>query len=74
MFASRHPVNVPTACAVFPQELLYFPSIVLEGAYTNLVSVSELSSGGHFGAFEEPAILADDIWKFTKTVRQKRKA
>lgn len=34
----------------------------------NLTSYTEMKSGGHFAAFEEPKLLVDDIIKFAKTI------
>ncbi|XP_014484117.1 PREDICTED: uncharacterized protein LOC106749308 [Dinoponera quadriceps] len=58
------PVNVPTACAVFPYELLYTPESLLRDKYTNLIQFNHLPRGGHFAAFEEPALLANDVYEF----------
>ncbi|CAH1396960.1 unnamed protein product [Nezara viridula] len=60
--------TVPTACAWFKNELLYYPKFVLEASYKNLVQVSHFPKGGHFSGYEEPKLVADDIWKFVKTL------
>lgn len=67
------PVNVPAACAIFPYEILYQPESLLREKYTNLIQLTHLPRGGHFAALEEPALLADDIFKFVSTVEDKRK-
>lgn len=70
---SRLPVNVPTACAAFPHEIMYQPESFFREKLTNLVQFSHLPRGGHFAAFEEPALLADDIFKFVTTVEDNKK-
>lgn len=62
------PVTVPTGYARFHNELATLPVSVLKLKYKNLVQVSDFPTGGHFAAFEEPKLLADDVWKFVNTV------
>jgi len=62
-------VEVPTACALFPEELLpWAPRSYVERIY-NVAQWSEFPSGGHFAAMEEPEMLAEDIRKFARTLR-----
>jgi len=35
---------------------------LLNRKYEKLVRVTEMKVGGHFAAFEQPRLLADDIW------------
>lgn len=35
---------------------------LLKRNFVNLVSATEMKDGGHFAAFEQPKLLADDIW------------
>jgi len=53
-------VTVPTSFARFPVEISYPPREWLERFY-NLVRYTEMPSGGHFAAAEEPQLLAEDI-------------
>lgn len=69
----RHMNTVPSACAWFKYELLYNPKFVLEASYQNLVQISHFPKGGHFSSYEEPKLVADDLWKFVKTVRTTNK-
>ncbi|XP_012218175.1 juvenile hormone epoxide hydrolase 1 [Linepithema humile] len=66
-------INVPMACAVFPHELFYQPESLLHDKYTNLIQFNHLSRGGHFAAFEEPALLADDVFEFVSKVEDIKK-
>lgn len=58
-------LSVPTAFAAFPNELLYGgqPRELLETA-VNLTRYTEMMRGGHFAAFEEPKLLARDVFEF----------
>ncbi|KAJ8877465.1 hypothetical protein PR048_021920 [Dryococelus australis] len=67
------PLEVPTACAIFPHEIIYQPETMLRDRYKNLVQVNHLPRGGHFAAFEEPKLLADDVWSAVKIMLQKEK-
>jgi len=60
-------------CAMFPHELAYQPESLLHDRYTNLIHFNHLPRGGHFAAFEEPALLADDIFEFVSKVEDIKK-
>ncbi|MFM7735499.1 MAG: epoxide hydrolase family protein, partial [Alphaproteobacteria bacterium] len=49
-------IEVPTACADFPKEIIWSPRKWLEGRY-NIVRWTEMPKGGHFAAFEQPQLL-----------------
>lgn len=53
-------VEVPTAFAAFPREILSPPRAWVERAY-NVVRWTEMPRGGHFAALEQPGLLAGDI-------------
>jgi pimeloyl-ACP methyl ester carboxylesterase len=55
--------QAPTAVALFPKELSRPPRRWAERVY-NLKRFTEMRSGGHFAAMEEPAALAADIRVF----------
>lgn len=57
-----------TACAVFPNEILILPESLLKQKYPNIIQYNIISRGGHFAAFEEPRLLADDIFSFVKKI------
>lgn len=57
-------VQVPSGYAAFPNEIFTIPENFIRHGFTNLVSYSDMERGGHFGAFEEPLLLAKDVWKF----------
>ncbi len=62
-------VEVPTACALFPKELLSWPPRSYVERVYNVTQWTEMPRGGHFAAMEEPELLIEDIRKFARTVR-----
>lgn len=60
----RAKVNVPAACAMFPHEIPITLALkkFMNQKYANLISANEMKDGGHFAAFEQPKLLAEDIW------------
>jgi pimeloyl-ACP methyl ester carboxylesterase len=61
-------IEVPTAMAVFPKELSHPPREWGERSF-NLQRWTEMPSGGHFAALEEPDLLAEDIRAFFRPLR-----
>lgn len=57
------PTVVPTVCAAYPYDLVYTPEAILRNKFTNLLYLSHMPRGGHFAAFEEPQLFAQDLWK-----------
>ena len=56
-------LEAPTAMAVFPMDLLLVPRTVF-AEQANLKRWTVMPRGGHFGAAEQPDLLADDIRAF----------
>ena len=73
---ARHPwdmkqgerISVPAAMAVFPGEISLPPREWGERSY-NVQRWTEMPSGGHFAALEEPEKLAEDIRAFFRPLR-----
>jgi pimeloyl-ACP methyl ester carboxylesterase len=61
-------IEVPTAYASFPREILHPPRAWAERAY-NIRRWTIMPAGGHFAALEEPAALAEDIRAFFRDLR-----
>lgn len=57
-------VNVPTGCAIFPEEMLNVPRRWAESIYSNIRRWTEMPYGGHFAALEAPDLLVEDIREF----------
>jgi pimeloyl-ACP methyl ester carboxylesterase len=56
-------VEVPTAVAIFPKDLVSAPREFAERGF-DLRRWTEMPRGGHFAAWEEPDLLADDLTAF----------
>jgi len=75
-YESRHPttpsvpgrIEVPTACADFPKEIIWAPRRWLEARY-NVTRWTAMPKGGHFAALEQPQLLVDDVRAFFRTLR-----
>ncbi|KAI1886361.1 hypothetical protein AGOR_G00213230 [Albula goreensis] len=65
---SRTGVFVPTGLAAFPNELMHCPLPWARYKYKNIRSYSYMPRGGHFAAFEEPELLANDFKQFVRRV------
>ncbi|KAK4877711.1 hypothetical protein RN001_010217 [Aquatica leii] len=67
------PVQVPTACVRFENDLAYFSETILEGTFKKLVQINDVQNAGHFAAFEEPELMANDIWSAVDQFRRVHK-
>jgi pimeloyl-ACP methyl ester carboxylesterase len=63
-------VEVPTACALFPKEMLAWPPRSYVDRIYNVHRWTEMPRGGHFGALEEPQLIVDDVRAFSNSLRQ----
>jgi pimeloyl-ACP methyl ester carboxylesterase len=62
-------VEVPTACALFPAELLAWPPRSYAERIYNIKQWTKMPQGGHFAAMEQPKLLINDIRTFARTLR-----
>ena len=62
-------VEVPTAVALFPKEMLSWPPRSYVERVYHIARWTEMPRGGHFAALEEPELLVDDIRAFARTLR-----
>jgi pimeloyl-ACP methyl ester carboxylesterase len=62
-------VNVPTAYAAFPKEIVRPPRSVAARMYGDIRRWTEMPRGGHFAAMEQPDTLAADVRAFFRTFR-----
>jgi pimeloyl-ACP methyl ester carboxylesterase len=62
-------VEVPTAVALFPAEMLAWPPRSYVERVYNVTRWSEMSRGGHFAALEQPGLLIDDLRAFSRSLR-----
>ncbi|XP_070697609.1 epoxide hydrolase 1 [Pempheris klunzingeri] len=63
-------IFVPTGLAAFPGELMHCPESWAQIRYRNIYSYTFMPRGGHFAAFEEPELLANDLVQFVKKVEK----
>ncbi len=56
-----NPITVPMGGAIFPKEIFRTSRRFAENVYKNIVHWSEFDKGGHFAAFEQPAVFVDDV-------------
>ena len=66
--SDRVPVTVPAGLASFPQEPLWAPHTLAKVRFQNIVQFTEMPTGGHFAAAQEPKLLAEDIFSFVQKV------
>jgi pimeloyl-ACP methyl ester carboxylesterase len=62
-------VEVPTALALFPAEMLAWPPRSYVERLYNVKQWTEMAHGGHFAAMEQPTLLIDDIRNFGRKLR-----
>ncbi len=54
-------VEVPTGCSIYPKEIIRCSRRWAEQRYANIVYWNELDKGGHFAAWEQPALFVDEL-------------
>lgn len=59
--AKPEPVKVPVAVTIFPGEVYRPPRQWLTRAYPNLTYYNRVDKGGHFAAWEEPALFCSEM-------------
>ena len=64
-------VEVPTGAAIFPKEIIRPPRRWAEAAF-DIRRWTEMPSGGHFAALEEPELLVEDLRAFFREIRPAR--
>jgi pimeloyl-ACP methyl ester carboxylesterase len=62
-------VAIPVAVSVFPDELYAAPRSWTEQAYPSLAHYNRLPKGGHFAAWEQPQLFAEEIRAGFRSVR-----
>jgi hypothetical protein len=61
-------IGVPAGVAAFPDPVFLPPPRSLAAKTYNIVHWSEMSSGGHFAALEEPDLMLTDLRAFVSTL------
>lgn len=68
-FFDARGVTLPVAVSVFPDEIYAAPRSWTERAYKNLIHYNRLERGGHFAAWEQPALFVQEMRAAFRTVR-----
>jgi len=64
-------VSIPVAVSVFPHEAYQAPRSWVERAYPNLIYFNEVDRGGHFAAWEQPQLFAEELRAASRSLRNK---
>jgi pimeloyl-ACP methyl ester carboxylesterase len=62
-------VSIPVGFTTFPGEIFRAPRSWVEKTYPTLVYFNEAAKGGHFAAWEEPQLFAEEVRAAFKEVR-----
>lgn len=62
-------VQTPAGCSIFPKEIFVCSRRWAENRYRNIIYWNELDRGGHFAAFEQPALFVDELRNCFRLVR-----
>jgi pimeloyl-ACP methyl ester carboxylesterase len=62
-------ISVPVAITVFPEDVYRAPKTWAQRAFHNLIYFHEVDKGGHFAAWEEPQLFAEEMRAAFKSLR-----
>ena len=62
-------VDLPVGVSIFPKEIVPAPRNWADRVFPNLIHWSELDRGGHFAAFQEPALFVEELRTCFRSVR-----
>jgi epoxide hydrolase len=62
-------VDLPVGCSIFPREIVPAPRTWAERFFPKLIYWNELDRGGHFAAFEEPALFTKEMRDCFRSLR-----
>ena len=63
-------VAIPVAVSVFPDELYETPRGWAERAYPKLIHYNRVAKGGHFAAWEQPELFAEEVRAGFRSLRK----
>jgi len=63
-------VTIPVAVSAFPDEIYAAPRSWAERAYPKLIHYNKLDKGGHFAAWEQPALFCSEMRTAFRPLRQ----
>ena len=73
-FFAPQNVTVPVAVSAFPDELYQCPRSWAERAFPKLVHYNKLDKGGHFAAWEQPALFSAEVRAAFRSLRSTKEA
>src|SRR6185436_13246485 len=73
-FFAPQGVTVPVAVSAFPDELYQCPQSWAEQAFPKLVHYNKLDKGGHFAAWEQPAVFSAEVRAAFRSLRSTKEA
>jgi pimeloyl-ACP methyl ester carboxylesterase len=62
-------IELPMAATIFPREIYRAPKAWAQALWPNMIYWNEVDRGGHFAAFEQPRLFAEEMRKAFRTVR-----
>jgi pimeloyl-ACP methyl ester carboxylesterase len=62
-------VKIPVAVSVFPGEQYQAPRSWAERAYPKLIYYNKVDKGGHFAAWEQPALFVSEVRAAFRSLR-----
>jgi pimeloyl-ACP methyl ester carboxylesterase len=62
-------VSIPAGVSVFPDEIYEAPRSWAEEAYHNLIYFNQVEAGGHFAAWEQPALFSRELRAAFRSLR-----
>jgi pimeloyl-ACP methyl ester carboxylesterase len=63
-------ISVPVAITVFPEDVYRAPETWARRAYHDLIYFHEVDKGGHFAAWEQPELFADELRAAFRSLRE----
>jgi pimeloyl-ACP methyl ester carboxylesterase len=64
------PPQVPVGVSAFPAEIVRIPRVWAQRAYPRLIYFNDVARGGHFAAFEQPALFARELRAFARCLAE----
>jgi pimeloyl-ACP methyl ester carboxylesterase len=74
VFFAPKGIAIPVAVSAFPDEIYTAPRTWAERAYPKLIHYNKLDKGGHFAAWEQPQLFAEELRAAFKSLRQTNEA
>jgi epoxide hydrolase len=62
-------IEIPVGCSIFPREIVPAPRRWAERVFPKLIHWNELDRGGHFAAFEQPALFTQELRNCFRSLR-----